>query len=461
MEAGIWQSIREALKGGRRDYTEGNLNRAIVLLAIPMVLETLMESLFAIVDIFFVSKLGKDAMATVALSESMVVLVIAVALGLTFSTTAFVARRIGEKKPEEASHGAAQSILFGLVASVVIGSIGCFFAPELLTLMGATPEILNNIAFPRVLLGGIGTLIMIFLLNAIFRGAGDAAIAMRVLWFANAINIVLNPCLIFGLGPFPEMGIAGSAIGTTIGRGSGVLYQLWLLRSGAGQIHIRAEHLKPDLPLLKHILRPALNGMFQIFVGTAAWTALIRTASTFGVTVLAGYTVAIRVIMFSIMPAWGLANAAATLVGQSLGAKKPERAEAAVWKAGHFNAVFLGSLSLVYMLFAESIIRIFTQEAAVIEAGATCLRFFSSCYILYAYGMVLLQAFNGAGDTWTPTRINIVASWLVQLPLAWFLSHTMGFGPQGMYSAVPAGQLVFVSLAVYFFRSGKWKQTKI
>ncbi|MBM3786910.1 MAG: MATE family efflux transporter, partial [Acidobacteria bacterium] len=424
-------------------------------------LETAMESLFAIVDIFFVSKLGRDAMAVVALTESMVVLVIAVALGLGFATTAFVARRIGEKKPEEASHGAAQSILFGFCASVLIGGIGAVLAPDLLRLMGADEAVLKHIAFAHVLLGGVGTLMMIFLLNAVFRGAGDAAIAMRVLWFANAINIVLNPCLIFGLGPFPELGVAGSALGTTIGRGSGVLYQLWLLRSGAGRIHIRPEHWRLDVPLMKHILRPALNGMFQIFVGTAAWTMLIRTAATFGSTVLAGYTLGIRVIMFSIMPAWGLANAAATLVGQSLGARKPERAEAAVWKAGHFNAVFLGTLSLVYMLLAESIIGLFTSDAAIVEAGSTCLRYVSACYILYAYGMVLLQAFNGAGDTWTPTRINIVASWLVQLPLAWFLGRHLGLGPKGMYGAVSAGQIVFVSLAAFFFRKGNWKRTAI
>ena len=456
-----WRLIRDAFSGENVDYTSGSLDRALLLLAIPMILETAMESLFAVVDIFFVSKLGEDAMATVALTESLVVLVIAVALGLSFSTTAFVARRIGEKNPEEAARGAAQSVLIGLVCSVLIGLIGFAFAPQLLELMGATPGILRNVTFARIVLGGCGTLMMLFLLNAIFRGAGDAVIAMKVLWLANIINIVLNPCLIFGLGPFPEMGIAGSAVGTVIGRGSGVLYQLWLLRSGAGRIHIRPEDWRPNPELLRHILRPALNGMFQIFVATASWTALVRIAATFGPTILAGYTIGIRVIMFSIMPSWGLSNAAATLVGQNLGAGKPDRAEAAVWRAGLFNAVFLGSLSVLFMLAPEWILRVFTDSPGVLAAGALCLRTISSCYVLYAYGMMLLQAFNGAGDTATPTRINLIGYWVVQIPLAWLLAHTLGYGPRGMYGAVALAEVVVSLLAIYYFRQARWKQATI
>jgi putative MATE family efflux protein len=405
--------------------------------------------------------LGEDAMATVALTESLVVLVIAVALGLSFSTTAFVARRIGEKNPREAARGAAQSVLIGLVSSALIGLIGFVFAPELLALMGATPGVLRNVGFARIVLGGCGTLMMLFLLNAIFRGAGDAVIAMRVLWFANIVNIVLNPCLIFGLGPFPELGIAGSAVGTVIGRGSGVLYQLWLLRSGAGRIHIEPRDWAPNLTLMRHILKPAVNGMFQILVATASWTALIRIAATFGSTVLAGYTVAIRVVMFSIMPAWGLSNAAATLVGQSLGAKDPARAEAAVWKAGHYNAIFLGALSLVFMILPEQILRIFTQDAAVLAPGVSCLRFISACYVFYAYGMMMLQAFNGAGDTGTPTRINVVAYWVVQIPLAWLLAHTLQLGPNGLFGAVSVAEVVLSAMAIALFREGKWKQAAI
>ncbi|MFN0106791.1 MAG: MATE family efflux transporter [Bryobacteraceae bacterium] len=456
-----WHALRDALRGGNVDYTAGNLDRALLLLAIPMILETAMESLFAVVDIFFVSKLGEDAMATVALTESLVVLVIAVALGLSFSTTAFVARRIGEKNPEEAARGAAQSVLIGIASSALIGLIGFVFAPELLQLMGATPGILRNVTFARIVLSGCGTLMMLFLLNAIFRGAGDAVIAMRVLWLANIINILLNPCLIFGLGPFPEMGIAGSAAGTVIGRGTGVLYQLWLLRTGAGRIHIRAADWKPNPELLRHILRPALNGMFQIFIATASWTALVRIAATFGPTVLAGYTIGIRVIMFSIMPSWGLSNAAATLVGQNLGAGKPERAEAAVWRAGFYNAIFLGALSLVFMLFPEWLLRVFTDKPAVLEAGALCLRYISSCYVFYAYGMMMLQAFNGAGDTATPTRINLIAYWVVQIPLAWTLAHTLGFGPRGMYGAVALAELTVSLLAIVYFRQARWKQATI
>ena len=311
------------------------------------------------------------------------------------------------------------------------------------------------------MLGGCGTLMMLFLLNAIFRGAGDAVIAMRVLWFANIINIVLNPCLIFGLGPFPEMGIAGSAVGTVIGRGSGVLYQFWLLHSGAGRIHIRAADWKPNPELLRHILRPALNGMLQIFIALASWTALVRIAATFGPTVLAGYTIGIRVIMFSIMPSWGLSNAAATLVGQNLGAGKPERAEAAVWRAGFYNCIFLTALSLAFMLAPEGILRVFTDSQPVLDAGALCLRYISSCYVLYAYGMMMLQAFNGAGDTATPTKINLIGYWAVQLPLAWALAWPLGFGPRGMYGAVAVAEVVVSVLAIVYFRQGRWKQAVI
>ncbi len=461
MENRWWRTFRDSLRGGAVDYTAGNLDRALLLLAIPMILETAMESLFAVVDIFFVSKLGVDAMATVALTESIVVLVIAVALGLSFSTTAFVARRIGEKNAEEAARGAAQSVLIGAASSALIGLIGFVFAPELLGLMGATPGILRNVTFARIVLGGCGTLMMLFLLNAIFRGAGDAVIAMRVLWFANIINIVLNPCLIFGLGPFPEMGIAGSALGTVIGRGSGVLYQVWLLHSGAGRLHIRAADWKPHPELLRHILRPALNGMLQIFIALASWTALVRIAATFGPTVLAGYTIGIRVIMFSIMPSWGLSNAAATLVGQNLGAGKPERAEAAVWRAGFYNCIFLTALSLAFMLAPEWLLRVFTDSQPVLDAGALCLRYISSCYVLYAYGMMMLQAFNGAGDTATPTKINLIGYWAVQLPLAWALAWPLGFGPRGMNGAVAVAEVVVSVLAIVYFRQGRWKQAVI
>ena len=457
----LLRALRESLNGEEKDFTTGSLRGAIALLAIPMILETAMESLFAVVDIFFVARLGDDAVATVGLTESLSTFVFAIAMGLSFATTAFVARRIGEKDPAAAARGAVQSIFIGLVAAAAIGLVGVFFAPELLALMGASEAVRKNSGYTRISLAGSAAVMLLFLLNAIFRGAGDAVIAMKVLWFGNAINIVLNPCLIFGWGPFPEMGIEGSAVGTLIGRSSGVVYQAWHLFRGSGRIRLTWEAVRLDWELMGHILKPAASGMFQIFVATASWTAMVRIASTFGSEVLAGYTIAIRVVIFSILPSWGLCNAAATLVGQNLGAGKPERAEASVWEAARYNLWFLGGLSVVFVIFAEAVIGIFTQEPKVIAVGADCLRFVSAAYVFLSYGMMMEQAFNGAGDTYTPTMVNLACYWALQIPLAWTLAVGMGMGPRGVFSAIAVAETAVAIVAVLLFRRGKWKQQQI
>jgi putative MATE family efflux protein len=453
--------LREAFNGEEKDFTTGSLRRAIALLAAPMMLETAMESLFAIVDIFFVAQLGDDAVATVGLTESLLTFVFAIAMGLSFATTAYVARRIGEKDPAAAAHGATHSLYIGIAASAVIGITGLLFAPQLLALMGASPAMQANQGYTRVALGGSASVMLLFLLNAIFRGAGDAVIAMKVLWFGNLINIVLNPCLIFGWGPFPELGVTGSAVGTVIGRSAAVAYQVWQLSAGSGRIRFTPEALRFSRPLLARLLRPASSGMFQIFVATASWTALIRIAATFGADVLAGYTIAIRIVIFSILPSWGLANAAATLVGQNLGASQPLRAETSVWTAARYNCYFLGALSLVLLAAAEPLLALFTPQPAVIAVGSECLRWVAAAYVCLAYGMTMEQAFNGAGDTYTPTLLNLACYWLLQIPLAWALAIGLGWGPRGIFSAITVAETALGLAAVAAFRRGAWQRQRI
>ena len=457
----IWATVKEAIHGGRRDYTEGSLPKAITLLAIPMVLEMIMESLFAIVDVFWVSRLGSDAVATVGLTEGLLTTVFAIAMGLAFSTTAFVARRIGEKDTAGAAKGAVQAIFIGLFVSIILGAIGAVFGRDLLQLMGAEAGVLANSSYTRIILGGCIVVVYLFLLNAVFRGAGDAAIAMRVLCFANGINLVLNPLLIFGIGPFPAMGVMGSAVGTFIGRGCGVLYQFWSLTRGSSRIHITASQFVMDFSLMWRMFRVSLNGMLQILISTASWTGMARIAATFGSPALAGYTLAIRVIIFSILPSWGFCNAAATLVGQCLGAKKPERAEAAVWTAGKINSVFLSSLALIYILFAERIIGVFSSDAKVVAIGSDCLRFICYAYPLVGFGMTMMQAFNGAGDTRTPTIVNFVSFWIIQIPLAWVLSQRSGLQERGLFVAIFLAQCTVALLSLYLFRQGRWKRQRI
>jgi putative MATE family efflux protein len=454
----FWSAIRESLRGSHKDYTVGPIGPAIILLAIPMVLEMCMESVFAVVDIKWVSYLGPDAMATVGLTESMLMLMYAIAIGLSIGATATVARRIGEHNPDGAARAAVQSLALGLIVSTVIALVGAPMAPKLLFLMGAAPEVVKNgWTFTTIMLAGNVTIMMLFMINAIFRGAGDAAIAMRVLWLANIINILLGPCFIFGLGPFPKLGIAGAAVATNIGRGTGALYAFIRLIRKGGRFEIKREHFRFEPAIMGRLVRLSATGTFQVFIGMASWIGLVRTLSSFGTDALAGYVVAIRVIMFALLPSFGMSNAAATMVGQALGAKKPERAEAAVWKAGFYNVVFLGSIGVIFVVFARQIIGLFTHDPAVVPYGVDCLRIVASGFIFYAYGMVLTQSFNGAGDTWTPTIINLFVFWVWELPLAYVLAIVFGLGPRGVFLAITIAFSTLAIVSALFFRRGKWK----
>lgn len=454
----LWQAAREAIRGSHHDYTEVSIQRAVLLLAVPMVLETAMESIFAVVDIFWVSHLGAAAMATVGLTEAMLTVLYAVAIGLCMGATATVARRIGEKNFEAAAVSAVQAIVLGIGVAIPIALIGGFLGPKLLELMGASSEVIaQGSGYTRVMFAGNATILMLFLINAIFRGAGDAAIAMRVLWLANTINIVLGPCFIFGLGPFPKLGVTGAAVATTIGRGTGVLFQLYRLLFREGRIHLRARHWKLDLSIIRSMLRISGTGIFQSMIGMTSWIGLIRILSSFGSAAVAGYTVGIRIIMFALLPSWGLSNAAATLVGQNLGARKPDRAEESVWITCRHNLIFLGAIGLFFVVFAGFIIRLFTTDSEIVPFGIQCLRIVSCGFLFYAYGMVVTQAFNGAGDTWTPTVINIFCFWLLEIPLGYYLSTQAGWGPQGVFLAITVAFSSLAVVSVLAFRRGKWK----
>lgn len=437
----------------------GPVGRSIILLAIPMVLEMCMESIFAVVDIKWVSYLGPDAMATVGLTESLLTLMYALAIGLSIGATATVARRIGEHNPDGAARAAIQSLALGLIVSIVIALVGAPLAPKLLSLMGASPEVVaHGSPFTTVMLAGNLTIMMLFMINAIFRGAGDAAIAMRVLWFANILNIVISPCFIFGIGPFPKLGIAGAAVGTNIGRGAGALYALSRLIRKGGRFEIKREHFRFEPAIMGRLIRLSATGTFQVFIGMASWVGLVRTISSFGTDALAGYVVGIRVIMFALLPSFGMSNAAATMVGQALGAGKPERAERAVWKAGFYNLIFLGSIGLIFVVFARQIIGLFTHDPAVVPYGVDCLRIVASGFLFYAYGMVLTQSFNGAGDTWTPTIINLFVFWAWELPLAYVLAIVFGLGPRGVFLSITIAFSTLAIVSGLFFRRGKWKK---
>jgi putative MATE family efflux protein len=461
-ERSLWSSLWEAIRGSHQDYTTGNLNRAILLLAVPMVLEMVLESLFAVVDVFWVGRLGANAVATVGLTESLLSLVFAVGIGLSLSTTAMVARRIGEKDPEDAAVAGVQAIVLGLITSIVIG-LPCFiYAPELLRLMGASADIVSTgSGYARIALGGSGAILMLFLNNAIFRGAGDAAIAMRLLWVSNIINLILDPCLIFGLGPFPRLGVTGAALATFTGRSIGVAYQFYRLLRGTERIRILTRQIRVNLPVLLRLVRVSLTGILQFAIAHTSWIGLVRIVSVFGAAALAGYTIAIRIVMFLILPSWGLSNAAATLVGQNLGAKKPERAEQAVWRTGFYNMLFLGSVGVFFVIMAEPIARLFTQDPAVVPLAATCLRIISYGNIGYAYGMVMLQAFNGAGDTVTPTIVNFFGFWLFEIPLAYWLAIPMRLHSNGVYIAIVVAEAAIAVASAALFKRGKWKTQKI
>lgn len=458
----LWASVREALRGSHQDFTTGNLNRAILLLAIPMVLELVLESTFAVVDVFWVGRLGANAVATVGLTESLLSLVFAVSLGLGLSTTAMVARRIGEKDPEGAAVAGVQAIVIGLAVSVMMGVPCLIYAPALLRLMGASPEIVAmGSGYARIALGGGGVLLMLFLNNAIFRGAGDAAIAMRLLWVSNIINLALDPCLIFGWGPFPKLGVTGAALATFTGRGIGMVYQFYRLMRGTERIRILRRQLRVDWEVLARLIRVSLTGILQFAIAHTSWIGLVRIVSTFGAAAVAGYTIAIRVVIFLIMPSWGLSNAAATLVGQNLGAKQPERAETSVWRTGLYNMVFLGTLGILMVVIAEPVVRLFTQDPAVVPLAASCLRILSYGNIGYAYGMVMLQAFNGAGDTVTPTIVFFFGFWMLEIPLAYWLAIHRGMQSNGVFWSIVVAEGAIAAAGIVLFRRGKWKQQRI
>lgn len=453
-----WRFLREALAGGEQDFTRGSLSRGIALLAIPTVLEMGMESTFGVVDAFWVARLGADAMAAVGLTEALVVLVYTVAMGLATAAGATVARRVGEKDFAGAGVAAAHSIAIGVVTAAAIGTAGAWFAPGLLRLMDATPAVIAiGSSYARIVMGSTVAIFLLFLINGIFRGAGDAAIAMRTLWIANLINIALDPCFIYGWGPFPRMGVTGAAVATTIGRSIGVGYQFYSLFWGGGRVTLGRQHLRVDWEVTARLLRVARAGMMQNFITTASWLSLARINAMFGSAAVAGYSLAIRMILFVLMPSWGICSAASTLVGQNLGARQPERAERAVWLAGAYNMAFLSLVGLGFVLWAPWLVALFRPDPAVAQVAVTCLRYVCIGYPFYAWGMTLEQAFNGAGDTVTPTWINFGCYWMFQLPLAWTLATHAGLGPRGVYLAICGAESLLAVVAAIAFRRGRWR----
>ena len=451
-----------AIRGTDVDYTTDRLRRAILFLAIPMVLEMTMESLFVVVDVFFIAKLGSEAVAAVGLTDSVITVVYAISVGLAVGITAMVARRIGEKDPERASHTAVQAIIIGIILAMPISLLGISKSKNILHMMGASDSVIRiGSGYTTILIGGSSTIILLFVINAVFRGAGDAIFAMRTLWLANIINIVLDPCLIFGLGPFPELGVSGAAVATTIGRGLGVVFQFWLLFRGRGRVKIQLSQMKLKIKIMVRLLRVSLGGILQYFIAVASWIGLVRIIALFGSTVIAGYTIAIRVIIFTFLPSWGIANAASTLVGQCLGAKNPERAEKAVWKIALINLVFLGVISLFLIIFPVALARIFTSDPEIILYARDCLRFIAFGYAFIACGTVIVHAFNGAGDTYTPSVINFICYWLFQIPLAYLLAVPVGLNARGVFIAIAIAESLLALVAITVFRRGKWKNRKI
>jgi len=457
----FFQDLKEAISGSERDFTKIPLSKAILLLSIPMVLEMIMESVFALVDIFFVSRLGADAVATVGITESLMTIIYAIGIGLSVGTTALVSRRIGEKRPEEASVAAVQAIFTGIVVSLVFSAVGLFFAKDLLRMMGASePTIEMGYMYPTIMLGGNMVIMLLFIINAVFRSSGDAAISMRVLWFANILNIILDPLLIFGIGPFPELGIKGAAVATNIGRGMAVLYQLYLLGKGNYRVKVRANQIVIRLKEIMQLVKLSLGAIGQYIIATSSWIFLVWVVTSLGEEVVAGYTIAIRILLFALLPAWGLANAAATLVGQNLGAKQPDRAERSAWVVGIANMVFLGLVSIIFIAIPEAFIRFFIDEIAepvVMASGVTCLRIVSFGFLVYALGQVMVNSINGAGDTATPVWINFVAFWLMEIPLAYLFVKVWGLQINGVCYAILIADTALTLIAIAVFRRGKWK----
>jgi putative MATE family efflux protein len=458
----FFNNVADAISGTEQDYTEGKLSRAILLLSIPAVLEMVMESIFVIADIFFVSRLGANAVATVGLTESMMTIIYAISIGLGTATTSLVSRRIGEKNPNAASIAAFQAILTGIIVSLLIGIPGALFSEKLLGMMGASQQIVKTMSgYTTIMLGGNIVIMMLFIINAIFRSAGDAAVAMKVLWIGNIINIILDPCLIFGLGPFPQMGVTGAAVATNIGRGTAVLVQFYLLFFGKKRIRLSIKHLEVNFRIMLKLLKLSIGSIGQNLIGTTSWIALVRIISMFGSEVVAGYTIAMRIIGFTLLPSWGISNAASTLVGQNLGAKKPARAERAVWVTGWINMILLGIIGLILVLFPEIFIRIFISDEIVVKSGVMGLRIVSIGFVAYGLGMVLVNSFNGAGDTSTPLKINIFAFWCVEIPLAWLLAITAGLNEEGVFVAIVVAESLMTLIAWLVFRRGKWKLKEV
>ncbi len=451
-----------AVTGKTENFTEGSIRKAIFMLSIPMILEMMMESIFAVVDIMYVSKVSVNAVATIGLTESVITLVYAVAIGLSMAATAVVARRIGEKDVKGAREAAMQAIMLGVLVAVIVGVIGIFYAKEILALMGGESDLIaEGYGYTQWLIGGNITILLLFLINAIFRGAGDASMAMWTLVLSNGLNIILDPIFIFGWGPIPEYGVMGAGIATNIGRGTAVLFQLSILFFGWSRIKIGFQDIVLRTKVMLNLVKVSLGGIAQFLIGTSSWVFLMRLMSEFGSEVLAGYTIAIRVMMFTIMPAWGMSNAAATLVGQNLGAKQPERAEKSVWITGKYNAYFMLMVSVVYLLFAKEIVTWFNATPTVVENGALCLQIIAAGYIFYAYGMVVSQAFNGAGDTRTPTKINFIAFWIFQLPFAYLAAITFELGALGVFMAITLAEVMLSVIAIIWFRRGHWKKVEV
>ena len=458
----LWINIKEAIGGSDRDFTSDSIGKALLILSIPMVLEMIMESIFAVVDIFFVSRLGADAVATVGITESCMTIVYAIGMGLSTATTAMVARRIGEKRAGKAGAIAFQAIISGLVVSILIAIPGVIYAKDFLLLMGASKEMAEaGYMFPAIMFGGNAVIMLLFIINAVFRSSGDAAISMRVLIVANLINMVLDPLLIFGIGPFPELGLKGAAVATTTGRGIAVCYQFYLLFKGHKRIRLELDHLKIKLKVMVQLFKLAAGGILQNIIATSSWIALYRIIAVLGSEVMAGYTISIRIVVFVLLPSWGLSNAASTLVGQNLGAKQPERAERTVWITAYANMILLGLVGIVLIIFPEAFIRLFINDPNVISNGAVSLRIISIGFVSYAMGMVMTQAFNGSGDTVTPTRINFFCFWLFEIPLAYLLAIVFDLKIYGISIAIVAAETALTLTAWYFFRKGKWKTVKV
>jgi len=457
--AGLWSDLRASLAGGERDWTHLEPRRAVVLLAVPMMLEMALESVFAVVDIFYVARLGPAAIATVGLTEAMMTILFAVAIGLATATTALVARRVGEGDLEGAAETAVQALALGLLVSIGIGGGGALAARPLLAAMGASGAVLAvGTSYTTVMLGGCASVVLLFLGNAVFRGAGDPVVAIRVLWTSNLVNLVLDPCLIFGLGPFPELGVTGAAVATTIGRTIGVALLVKYLFEGRSRVRLRPGLLRLRWAVMARLLRVSAGGILQYLAETGAWLALVRVLALFGEAALAGYTVAIRIVLFTFLPSWGLSNAAATLVGQNLGAGRPAEAERSVWLTARYNVAFLGSVGLVFLAVPGPLLRPFTRDPEVLAVAVECLRWLGASYGFFAFGLVAIQAFNGAGDTATPMRLKVICYWLWQIPVAWLLSVEAGLGPRGVFAAIVSAEVLLAASSLVLFRRGRWKE---